>query len=64
MIRKTDYSLVHQHHQHMLNYIYKELREVRIYRIMHAPRLWLRKVDYTFVMAKYNKRETLDEFNN
>ena len=31
--------------------------------MIHTPRLWLRKVDDTFVITKYDKRETLDELN-
>ena len=32
--------------------------------MIHAPRLWLRKVDDTFAIIKYDKTETLDELNN
>ena len=31
--------------------------------MIHTPRLWLRNVDDTFVITKYDKRETLDELN-
>ena len=31
--------------------------------MIHTPRLWLRKVNDTFVITKYDKRETLDELN-
>ena len=31
--------------------------------MIHTPRLWLRKVDDTFGITKYEKRETLDELN-
>ena len=31
--------------------------------MIYTLRLWLRKVDNTFVMTKYDKIETLDELN-
>ena len=31
--------------------------------MIHTPRLWLRKVDDTFVITKYDKIETLHELN-
>ena len=31
--------------------------------MIHTPRLWLRKVDDTFVITKYDKLETLHELN-
>ena len=31
--------------------------------MIHTPRLWLRKVDDTYVMAKYDKIEILAELN-
>ena len=37
--------------------------EIHVYRMMHTPRLWLRKVDNTYVIAKYDKIEILAELN-
>ena len=54
MIKKMDYSLVHERHQHLQNYIYKQI---------HTTRSWPRKVDDTFVITKYDKIETLDQLN-
>ena len=31
--------------------------------MIHTPRLWLRKVDDTFMITKYDKIEKLDELN-
>ena len=31
--------------------------------MIHTPRLWLRKVDDTFKITKYDKIEKLDELN-
>ena len=41
----------------------QRVEEIHVYRMIHTPRLWLRKVDDTFVITKYDKRETLDERN-
>ena len=41
----------------------QRVEEIHVYRMIHTPRLWLRKVDDTFVITKYDKRETLDELN-
>ena len=31
--------------------------------MIHTPHLWLRKVDDTFMITKYDKIEKLDELN-
>ena len=36
---------------------------MHVYRKIHTPRLWLRKVDNTFVIIKYDSIETLHELN-
>ena len=41
----------------------QRVEEIQVHRMIHTPRLWLRKVDDTFVMTKYDKIETLDELN-
>ena len=41
----------------------QRVEEIHVYRMIHTPRLWLRKVDDTFVITKYDKIETLDELN-
>ena len=62
MIRKTDYSLVHQHQQNMPNYIYKELRNSYLlnntYSTSVAQKSW-----WKFVITNYDKAEKLDDFN-
>ena len=42
---------------------YAELYIQRVYRMIHTPRLWLRKVDGTYVITKYGKLETHHEVN-
>ena len=39
------------------------VEEIHVYRMIHTPWLWLRKVDNIFVITKYDKIETLDELN-
>ena len=41
----------------------QRVEEIHVYKMIHTPRLWLRKVDDTFVITKYDKIETLDELN-
>ena len=41
----------------------QRVEEIHVYRMIHTSRLWLRKVDDTFVITKYDKIETLDELN-
>ena len=41
----------------------QRVEEIHVYRMIDKPRLWLRKVDDTFVITKYDKKETLDELN-
>ena len=41
----------------------QRVEEIHVYRIIHTPHLWLRKVDDTFTITKYDKVETLDELN-
>ena len=41
----------------------QRLEEVNIYKMIHTPRLWLRKVDDTFTISKYNMDPTLKELN-
>ena len=41
----------------------QRVEEIHVYRMIHTPRLWLRKVDDTFVITKYDKIETLHELN-
>ena len=41
----------------------QRVEEIHVYRMIHALCLWPRKVDNTFVITKYDKRETLDELN-
>ena len=41
----------------------QRLEEISIYRMIHAPRLWLRKVDDTFTITKSNIEDTLMELN-
>ena len=41
----------------------QRLEEVSIYNMIHAPRLWLRKVDDTFTISKHSMDETLKELN-
>ena len=33
------------------------------FKMIHTPQLWLRKVDDTFIITKYDKIKTLDELN-
>lgn len=54
--------MIHQHHKHMLNYIYKELTNI-ILSNDKCSCLWLRNIDDMFVMTKYDKTETLNELN-
>ena len=41
----------------------QRVEEIHVYKMIHTPRLWLRKVGDTFVITKYDKIETLDELN-
>ena len=41
----------------------KRIEEIHVYRMIHTPRLWLRKVDDTFVITKYGKLESPHEVN-
>ena len=41
----------------------QRVKEMHGYRMIHAPHLWLRKVDNTFVIIKYDNIETLHELN-
>ena len=41
----------------------QRVEEIHVYRMIHAPRLWLKKVDHTFVITKYDKLGTLHELN-
>ena len=41
----------------------QRVEEIHVYRIIHTPRLWLRKSRDTFLITKYEKIQTLDEFN-
>ena len=41
----------------------QRFEEIHVYRMIHTPRLLLRKADDTFVITKYDKIETLHEFN-
>ena len=41
----------------------QRVENIYVYRMIHTPRLWLRKVDDTFEITKYDKIETLDELN-
>ena len=41
----------------------QRVEEIHVYRMIHTPRLWLRKVDDTFVITKYDKLKTLHELN-
>ena len=41
----------------------QRVEEVHVYRMIHTPRLWLKKTDDTFVITKYDKIETPDELN-
>ena len=43
----------------------QRVEEIHAYRMIHTliSRSWLRKVNDTFVITKYNKTETLDELN-
>ena len=42
----------------------QRVEEIHVYRMIHAPKLWVRKVDDTFVITKYDKIETLNELNS
>ena len=37
--------------------------EINVYRLIHAPYLWLIKTDDTFLITKYRKIDELDELN-
>ena len=41
----------------------QRFEEIHVYRMIHTPRLLLRKADDTFVITKYDKIETLHELN-
>ena len=41
----------------------QRVEEIQFYRMIHTPCLYLRKVDDTFFITKYDKKETLDEVN-
>ena len=41
----------------------QRVEEIQFYRMIHTPRLYLRKVDDTFFITKYDKKETVDEIN-
>ena len=41
----------------------QRVEEIHVYRMIHTPRLWLRKVDDTVAITKYDKTKTLDELN-
>ena len=41
----------------------QRLEEISIYTMIHAPRVWLRKVDDTFVISKHSIQSTLNELN-
>ena len=40
----------------------QRVEEIHVYRMIHSPRLWLRKVDETFVITTYDKIK-IDELN-
>ena len=42
----------------------QRVEEIHVYRMIHAPRIWFRKVDDTFVITKYDKIETINELNS
>ena len=39
----------------------QRVEEIHFYRMIPAPRFWIRKVDDTFVITKYGKIETLSK---
>ena len=39
----------------------QRVEEIHVYRMIHTPRLWLRMIDVTFVITRYDKVETHDE---
>ena len=41
----------------------QRLEEVNIYKMVHAPRIWLRKVDDTFTITEHSIKDTLQELN-
>ena len=41
----------------------QRVEEIHVYRMIHTPRLWLRKVDGTHVITKYGKLERPHEVN-
>ena len=41
----------------------QRIEEASIYTMLHAPRIWLRKVDDTFTVTKYTTEQTLNELN-
>ena len=41
----------------------QRVEQIYAYKMIHTPRLWLRKVDDTFVITKYDKLKTLHELN-
>ncbi|XP_057305306.1 uncharacterized protein LOC130642235 [Hydractinia symbiolongicarpus] len=42
----------------------QRIEENSIYSMLHAPRIWLRKVDDTFTVTKHKTEDTLNELNN
>ena len=41
----------------------QRMEEINIYKLTHAPRIWLRKVDDTFTITKHKSEDTLAELN-
>ena len=41
----------------------QRLEEISVYKMIHAPRLWVRKVDDTFTISKHKIEDTLKELN-
>ena len=41
----------------------QRLEQIHVYKMIHTPRLRLRKVDDTFVITKHDKIKTLHELN-
>ena len=41
----------------------QRIEEINIYKLTHAPRIWLRKVDDTFTITKHKSEDTLAELN-
>ena len=42
----------------------QHIEEHHVYHMLHAPRIWLRKVDDTFTITQHDKEKTLNELNN